>query len=123
MGTGNWMPALVEMAGGVNLLGEPDKHSGYTSWEQIAESDPDIIIVCPCGFDIARTESEMYWLTRRPEWRTLRAVRNGRVYLADGSQYFNRPGPRLTETLQILAETLHPEVFAPALEGAGWRRL
>jgi iron complex transport system substrate-binding protein len=123
MATGNWMPALVEMAGGVNLLGEPDKHSGYISWEQVAASDPDVIIVCPCGFDIARTEAEMYWLTRRPEWRTMRAVGTGRVYLADGNQYFNRPGPRLVETLQILAETLHPEVFAPALEGAGWRRL
>ena len=123
MGTGNWMPALVEMAGGVNLLGEPDKHSGYTSWENIEAGDPDVIIVCPCGFDIARTESEMYWLTRRPEWQTMRAVRNGRVYLADGNQYFNRPGPRLVETLQILAEALHPEVFIPAFEGAGWSRL
>ena len=123
MGTGNWMPALVEMAGGVNLLGEPDRHSGYTSWEKIGASDPDVIIVCPCGFDMARTENEMYWLTRRPEWQTMRAVRNGRVYLADGNQYFNRPGPRLVETLQILAETLHPEVFAPTLKGVGWKRL
>jgi iron complex transport system substrate-binding protein len=123
MATGNWMPVLVEMAGGVNLLGAPDKHSGYTSWEEIVASDPDVIIVCPCGFDIARTESEMYWLTQRSDWRTIRAVHNGRVYLADGNQYFNRPGPRLVETLQILAETLHPEVFAPALEGAGWRKL
>jgi iron complex transport system substrate-binding protein len=123
MATGNWMPELVEMAGGVNLLGERDKHSGYISWEAIAASDPDVIIVCPCGFDMARTESEMYWLTRRPEWRTMRAARNGRVYLADGNQYFNRPGPRLVETLQILAEVLHPKVFAPALEGAGWRKL
>lgn len=123
MATGNWVPALVEMAGGVNLLGEPDKHSGYTSWENIAASDPDVIIVCPCGFDTARTESEMYWLTRRAEWQTMRAVRNGRVYLADGNQYFNRPGPRLVETLQILAETLHPEVFAPALAGTGWKKL
>ncbi len=123
MATGNWMPALVEMAGGVNLLGEPDKHSGYISWEQVAASDPDVIIVCPCGFDIARAESEMYWLTRRPEWRNLRAVVNGRVYLADGNQYFNRPGPRLVETLQILAETVHPEIFTPSLDGAGWRRL
>jgi len=123
MATGNWMPALVEMAGGVNLLGEPDKHSGYISWEQVAASDPDVIIVCPCGFDIARTEGEMYWLTRRRDWTAMRAVRNGRVYLADGNQYFNRPGPRLVETLQILAETLHPAMFAPDFEGAGWRKL
>src|SRR6266850_2214246 len=88
---------LVEMAGGVNLLGERDKHSGYLSWEKIAASDPDVIIVCPCGFDMARTESEMYWLTKRPDWRTMRAVRDGRVFRADGNQYFNRPGPRLVE--------------------------
>ena len=123
MATGNWMPALVEMAGGVNLMGERDKHSGYISWEEVVASEPEVIIVCPCGFDMARTESEMYWLTRRPEWPTMRAVGNGRVYLADGNQYFNRPGPRLVETLQILAEILHPKVFAPALEGAGWRKL
>jgi len=123
MATGNWMPELVEMAGGVNLLGEPNKHAGYVSWEEIAASDPDVIIVCPCGFDIKRAQNEMYWLTQRPEWRTICAVRNGRVYLADGNQYFNRPGPRLVETLQILAETLHPEVFAPGLQGQGWKRL
>jgi iron complex transport system substrate-binding protein len=123
MATGNWMPELVEMACGVNMLGERDKHSGYISWEKIAASDPDVMIVCPCGFDIARTETEMYWLRRRPDWPTMRAVRDGRVYLADGNQYFNRPGPRLVETLQILAETMHPKVFAPSLEGGGWRRL
>jgi len=123
MATGNWMPELVEMAGGVNLLGEPNKHAGYVSWEEIAASDPDVIIVCPCGFDIERAQNEMYWLTQRPEWRTICAVRNGRVYLADGNQYFNRPGPRLVDTLQILVETLHPEVFAPGLQGQGWKRL
>ncbi len=86
MATGNWMPELVEMAGGVNLLGEPGKHSGYLTWEELLNSDPDVIIVCPCGFDIERTEGEMYWFTQRPEWSTMRAVRSGRVYLADGNQ-------------------------------------
>jgi len=79
--------------------------------------------MAPCGFDLARTEQEMHWLTRRPEWPTLRAVRTGRVYLSDGNQYFNRPGPRLVETLEILAEILHPESFAPDFEGAGWKKL
>jgi iron complex transport system substrate-binding protein len=65
----------------------------------------------------------MYWLTERPEWPTLRAVRNGWVYLADGNQYFNRPGPRLVETLQILSEILHPETFKPSFQGAGWKNL
>jgi iron complex transport system substrate-binding protein len=116
MAGGNWTPELIDMAGGVNLFGEPGKHSGYITWDQIVDSDPDVVVIAPCGFDIPRMESEMYWLTERPEWPGLRAVRNGRVYLADGNQYFNRPGPRLVETLQILAEMLHPGLFSPALE-------
>jgi iron complex transport system substrate-binding protein len=64
----------------------------------------------------------MYWLDRRPEWPKLRAVQTGQVYLADGNQYFNRPGPRIVESLRILAEILHPRTFEPSLEGAAWRR-
>ena len=123
MAVGNWMPQLVEMAGGVNLLGEPDKHSGYLQWTELVTADPDVIVISPCGFDLARTEQQMYWLTERPEWSRLRAVQGGRVYLADGNQYFNRPGPRLVETLQILSEILHPETFEPEFENAGWKRL
>jgi len=119
---GNWTPELVDMAGAIHLFGEAGKHSGYVDWEEIAEGDPDVILVAPCGFDIPRTQSEMHWLVDRPGWRSLRAVRGGRVYLADGNQYFNRPGPRLVETLEILAEVLHPKVFQPTLEGAGWTR-
>jgi iron complex transport system substrate-binding protein len=119
---GNWTPELVEMAGGVNLFGEAGKHSGYISWDEMAASDPDVMVVAPCGFDKARTRSEMHWLTERPDWESLRAVRAGQVYLADGNQYFNRPGPRLVETLQILAEILHPGEFEPTFEGAGWSR-
>ena len=121
MSAGNWMPELVEMAGGVDLLGEPGKHSGYLTWTELVKADPEVIIVAPCGFDLARTEQQMYWLTDRPEWSKLRAVRNGRVYLGDGNQYFNRPGPRLVETLQILSEILHPEAFKPSFQGAGWQ--
>jgi iron complex transport system substrate-binding protein len=120
MAAGNWVPELVEMAGAVNLFGESGRHSPWMSWQQLAASDPDVIITMPCGFDLKRTCEEMYWLTQRPEWPTLRAVRTGHVYLADGNQYFNRPGPRLVESLQILAEILHPETFPPALQGTAW---
>jgi len=123
MACGNWTPELVEMAGGINLIGEPAKHSGYVTWESILASDPDVIVIAPCGFDIPRTKSEIHWLTDRPEWPALRAVRRGRVYLADGNQYFNRPGPRLVETQRILAEILHTRLFEPTFEGAGWARL
>lgn len=123
MSAGNWTPELIHMAGGVNLFGEPGKHSPWMKWEDLAAKDPDVVVIAPCGFDLERTGKEMYWLTQRPDWARLSAVRNGRVFLADGNQYFNRPGPRLVETLQILAEILHPEGFEPSFEATGWRRL
>jgi iron complex transport system substrate-binding protein len=121
MAAGNWVPELVEMAGAVNLFGEAGLHSPWMTWQQLLDADPDVIITMPCGFDLARTSAEMYWLDGRPEWPKLRAVETGQVYLADGNQYFNRPGPRLVESLQILAEILHPEAFEPTLEGRAWR--
>ncbi len=122
MAAGNWMPELVERAGGENLLGESGKHSSWMSWEELSQSDPDILVVLPCGFDMKRTREEMYWLTDRSEWGSLKAVQKGRVYVTDGHQYFNRPGPRLMESLQILAEIIHPEVFDANFEGVGWQR-
>jgi iron complex transport system substrate-binding protein len=122
MAGGNWMPELVEMAGGINLFGEAGKHSPWMTWEELRARDPDVIFVAPCGFDLARTRQEMPALTGRPGWADLRAARTGRVYLADGNQYFNRPGPRLVESLEILAETLHPEAFSFGHEGVGWQR-
>ena len=106
MAAGNWTPELIEMAGGVNLFGQAGQHSPWMTWEELAASDPDVIVIAPCGFDLARTRQEVHWMTDRPGWSDLRAVRNGRVYLADGNQYFNRPGPRVVETLQILVEIL-----------------
>ena len=122
MAAGNWTPELIAMAGGVNLFGEAGRHSPWMTWEELAAAGPDVIIVAPCGFDLARTEQEMYWLTGRPEWKSLRAVESGNVYLADGNQYFNRPGPRVVETFEILTEILHPEI-APRHRGSGWRAL
>ena len=104
MAAGNWVPELVEMAGGINLFGEAGKHSPWMTWEELVASDPDVIIAMPCGFDEARTKSEMYWLTDRPEFAGLKAARTGRVYTVDGNQYFNRPGPRVVESLQILSD-------------------
>jgi iron complex transport system substrate-binding protein len=77
----------------------------------------------PCGFDIERTRREMPALTRKPEWPRLRAVQNRRVFLTDGNQFFNRPGPRLAESLEILAELLHPAAFHFGHEGPGWQPL
>ncbi len=120
MAAGNWTPELIEMAGGANLFGETGRHSPWMNFEQLRLQDPDVIVIAPCGFDLPRTEAEMYWLTDRPDWPQLRAVKSGRVYLADGNQYFNRPGPRVVETFEILCEMLHPEI-APRHRGRAWR--
>ncbi len=122
MAAGNWVPELVEMAGATNLFGVAGKHSPWLAWNELCSRDPDCLVVMPCGFDLSRTESEMYWLVERPEWKSLCAVKNGQVYLTDGNQYFNRPGPRVVETLQILGEILHPEYFPPDLEGTAWKK-
>lgn len=116
MAAGNWTPELIEMAGGINLFGEAGKHSPWMTWEELKVADPDVLLIAPCGFDLPRTAEEMHWLTDRADWRGFRAVRSGRVYLADGNQYFNRPGPRVVETLQIITEILHSE----RAEGTGW---
>ncbi len=120
MAAGNWMPELIEMAGGVNLYGEAGKHSPWMTWEQVENDDPDFIVVTPCGFDIKRTLEEMHLLSDKPSYKSLKAVKSDRVYVADGNQYFNRPGPRAVESLEILAEILYPTEFHFGHEGTGW---
>jgi iron complex transport system substrate-binding protein len=122
MAAGNWTPELIQLAGGINLLGEAGEHSPWMTWDQLVAADPDVLIIAPCGFDLVRTQQEMYWLTDRPAWRDLRAVRTNRAYLADGNQYFNRPGPRVVETFEILSEILHPEESPPRHRPSAWRR-
>ncbi len=116
----NWVPELVEIAGGSVMLGEAGRHSGYFEFERMMEADPDVIAVMPCGFDIPRTAAEMPPLAARSGWSDLSAVKSGRVFLTDGNQYFNRPGPRVVESAEILAELLHPEVFDFGHRGSGW---
>lgn len=120
MAGGNWMPELIEMAGGRNLFGEAGKHSPWMTWQELVERDPDVIVISPCGFTIERTLEEVHLLTARPEWRSISAVRSGRVFVADGNQFFNRPGPRLAETLEILAEIIRPESFHYGHLGASY---
>ena len=91
------------------------------TWDDLVSHDPDVIAVMPCGFDIPRSRRELPVLTSRPEWPRLKAVRNGRVYVTDGSQFFNRPGPRLVESAEILAEILHPGRFRFGHENGGWQ--
>ncbi len=120
MAAGNWVPELVEAANAVNLFGTAGLHSPWMTWEQLAATDPDVIIAMPCGFSIERTLPEMHWIGSRTDYPTLRAVRENQVYVADGNQYFNRPGPRVVESLEILVEILHPGV--PANGGSRYVR-
>jgi len=122
MSAGNWVPELVELAGGRNLLGKAGRHSPWLTWDELLACDADVIAVMPCGFDIPRTRQEMPPLVSDRRWNDLRAVREGRVFLTDGNQFFNRPGPRLVESARILAEILHPGLFENSHEGSGWIR-
>ncbi len=122
MAGGNWVPELVELAGGIALFGKAGEHSPWLFWDDLWAADPDVIVVMPCGFDIERSRQEMPALAGQPGWKTLRAIREEQVYLTDGNQYFNRPGPRLVESLEILAEILHPDAFHFGHEGTGWIR-
>jgi iron complex transport system substrate-binding protein len=114
MAAGNWIPELTEMLGAKNLFGTAGAHSPWMSWEEMAASDPDVVICMPCGYDLKRTREEMHW----HDWSKLRA----QVFLADGNQYLNRPGPRVAASLRILAEILFPESFEPTMERFGWER-
>ncbi len=120
MAAGNWVPELVEIAGGTNLFGQAGKHSPWMTWEQLVSQDPDVIVILPCGWDMARSRAEMHLLTKRLEWTGLQAVRNGRVAMTDGNQFFNRPGPRIVESTEILAEIFHPGTFDFGHKGTGW---
>ncbi len=104
MAGGNWMPELVQMAGGEDLFGAAGQPSLWLDWDEVVAADPDIILVHPCGFDMARTLQEMPLLEHQSDWYELKAVQRDRIFVADGNQYFNRPGPRIVKSLEILAE-------------------
>jgi len=103
MVAGNWMPALVAMAGGTDVLGDDGQPSSWITWDDLEGADPDIIIVAPCGFRIEDSQRDLHLLSANAKWSSLRAVRDENVFIVDGNQFFNRPGPRLVESLEILA--------------------
>jgi iron complex transport system substrate-binding protein len=121
MSAGNWMPELVRWAGGVPVLDQPGQPSRYLQWEEVLRADPDVIVITCCGWDVARTQSEVASLERMPGWWDLNAVRTHRVYIADGTHYFNRPGPRLVESAYLLAEMLHSPGVSQAHRGTAWQ--
>jgi iron complex transport system substrate-binding protein len=120
---GNWGPELVELAGGTDALGTPGGHSRAIDWQAVVAADPDVLIVAPCGFGLARTRAELPALLARPQLHQLRAARDGQLYIADGNLYFNRSSPSLFQTVDLLAEILHPDLFPRDHEGRHYQRL
>ncbi|AFZ50697.1 cobalamin-binding protein [Dactylococcopsis salina] len=123
MSGGNWLPELVKMAGGEPILDETGERSRYLDWQNLSDADPDAIVILPCGFDLDRTRKEAQVLKERSHWSQLKAVQTDRVYIADGNAYFNRPGPRLVDSLEMLAEMLHPQQFSYGYQGKSWEKL
>jgi iron complex transport system substrate-binding protein len=106
---GHWNPELVQLAGGSDPIGREGEPSRRVTWEEIQRADPDAVLLACCGFGVERTLRETAILAGRPEWEGLRAVRDGQVYVADANAYFSRPGPRIVDSLEMLADALHPK--------------
>ena len=123
-GPGHWLPELVEIAGGRPGFGTRHQDSRRVAWGDVIAFAPEVIVITPCGFDLAHAIKEARSvLPRRPGWHALPAVRQGRVYAVDGNAYFSRPGPRIVESLELMAELLHPEACAGWAPAGSWQQV
>lgn len=118
---GHWVPEIVALAGGMDLLAPAGSKSAVVSWADVSRHAPDVLVLMPCGFSVPRTLSELPLLTSRPGWAELPAVRSGEVFAVDGPAYFNRPGPRLVDGLELLAALFHPHRFAHRMPAGACR--
>jgi iron complex transport system substrate-binding protein len=105
---GHWTLELVRLAGGSAVLCREGAPSARVPWDDLRAADPEVVVIACCGHGVERTVQDLPRLEALPGWHRLQAVRAGRVYVADGSAYFSRPGPRLVDTLEILASAFHP---------------
>jgi iron complex transport system substrate-binding protein len=121
---GHWVPGMIEIAGGENLAGAAGAHSAEISWDDLRDLDPDVLIIMPCGYDLAATRADAERSAERLLGIAPRAITAGRAFIVDGSAYFNRSGPRFATGVEILAGLLHPTLFpAPPVDTAAvWRR-
>jgi iron complex transport system substrate-binding protein len=104
---GHWVPEMIDIAGGVDVIAKPGDHSRRMTWDDLQAADPDLLVVMPCGFDEAGARAQIELIEERPEWRGLRAVREGRVVPVDANGCFSRPGPRLVDGIERLAAAFH----------------
>jgi len=109
---GNWVPELINIAGGEYALAEVGEHSTTLTWDSLSQYQPDVIILMPCGFKISQTQAELPAFTANSHWQGLPAVQNNKVFIVDGNAYLNRSGPRIVDSVEILAEILHPDECA-----------
>ena len=112
MAGGHWIPEMVRIAGGIDGLGREGKPSTVIAWDQVLACTPQIVVIMPCGYQIPRTVEEIGRLASLPGWYELPAVRDGRVYVVDSPAYFSRPGPRIVNGLEILAQIIQPTMFS-----------
>lgn len=120
---GHWIPEMVELAGGVNCFGDKQNGSFRLEWQEVVASQPEVILVMPCGFNVARALQDVSVLTQHEAWATLPAVQQQRVYVLDANAYTSRSGPRLVCGLEMFAEMLHPECFSGMIPKGGAVRL
>ncbi len=113
MSGGHWTPGLIEIAGGADVLGFAGGPTRAVAWDAIAAADPDVIIVAPCGYDLAQARIAALDLASNPIWAALRAVREGRAFVLDGNAFVNRPGPRLVDTAELFAACMFDEPLPP----------
>lgn len=113
---GNWVPELIEIAGGMSMISERGQHSKKLALKEVLRNNPDKIVISPCGFKVNQTLKDIELLGKQPEWRECTAIKNSEVYVVDGNSYFNRPSQRIIDTLEILASVLHPEIFSEKRE-------
>lgn len=115
---GHWVPEMVYLAGGLDVLGHQGEPSREASWQEAVEREPQVIVAMPCGFGLERSLRELTAATMPAEWQNLPAVWSGEVYAVDGSAYFSRPGPRLVDGVEILANIFHPDIWESAPRGS-----
>jgi iron complex transport system substrate-binding protein len=120
---GHWVPEQIRRAGGWDLLGEAGERSRETTWQSIADVDPSMLVLMPCGFHLAETVTEWERTPRPDVWSSLEAVRRGQVFAVDGSAYFSRPGPRVVDGIELLAEIFDPDAFVDIAPLGSWTPL
>lgn len=122
MFAGNWVPEMVKIAGGKDLFGRIGMHSDWSTYDILFKNDPEKIILMPCGFNINKTFEEVGAMTNMPNWNNLKAVKTGNVFITDGNQYFNRPGPRILESIKILIEIVSNQKIDFGYKEKGWKK-